>query len=241
MLFCAARKLRQRPRIYQLLERCEVDPALHAHAITLSTQVDIRDYRCPLRVRRKRSRRPLDWTGCSLPSWTRALTRDPGQDGARVGDDRPVRQLERWQLGVSGRLAQLVPRALAEERDRMAVGGDHLLVLDSRGTECLLHPATRMPPRPSVIAVAHIQRRRFGQHGRPPAARGLAIDRRETARSNRLPATAPAPQDRRTGKNSSPARFLEQATRARRRHSRWWLNAAAGVRLVRCVPRCRSS
>jgi hypothetical protein len=45
------------------------------------------------------------------------LARDPGQDGARVGDDRPVRQLERRQLRVSGRLAQLFPRALAEERD----------------------------------------------------------------------------------------------------------------------------
>jgi hypothetical protein len=28
----------------------------------------------------------------------------------------------------------------------MAVGGDHLLVLDSCGTKCLLHPAARMPP-----------------------------------------------------------------------------------------------
>jgi hypothetical protein len=43
---------------------------------------------------------------------------------------------------------------LTEERDRMAVGGDHLLVLDPGVTECLLHPATRMPARASVIAMA---------------------------------------------------------------------------------------
>jgi hypothetical protein len=35
-LFSVARKLGQRPRIYQLVEWCEVDPALHAHAVTLS-------------------------------------------------------------------------------------------------------------------------------------------------------------------------------------------------------------
>src|SRR5215217_6066063 len=120
------------------------------------------------------------------------MTRDPGQDGARVGDDRPVRQLERRQLRVSGRLAQLFARALAEERDRMTVGGDHLLVLDVRGTECLLYPATRMPPRAPVIAVAHIQRRRFDHH-RSYSGSFSPLMGTETALSNRLPATAPEP------------------------------------------------
>ena len=60
---------------------------------------------------------------------------------------------------VSGRLAQLVTRALAQERDRVAVGGDHLVVLDARGAERLLHAATRMDPRAAVIAVADEQGR----------------------------------------------------------------------------------
>jgi hypothetical protein len=43
----------------------------------------------------------------------------------------------------------------------MAVGGDHLLLLDACGTECRRQPATRMLPRGPVIAVAHVQRRLF--------------------------------------------------------------------------------
>src|SRR4051794_4235835 len=96
-----------------------------------------------------------------------ALPRGPVQDRARVCDDRAVRQLERRQLRVSGRRAQIVARALAEEPDRVAVAGDHLLVLDSGATKRLLHATTRMHPRASVIAVADEQRRSLGHPGPP--------------------------------------------------------------------------
>ena len=96
-----------------------------------------------------------------------------------------VGQLERRQLRVSCRFAQLIPRALAEERDRVAVGGNHLLVLDSRGTECLLHAATRMPRRAPVIAVTHVQRRRFDHDG-PSFSSGSPLIAEETAASNRF-------------------------------------------------------
>jgi hypothetical protein len=72
-----------------------------------------------------------------------------------MGDDRPVGQSERRQLRRSGRLPQLVTRALPQEGDRAAVSGDHLLVLDARGAECLLHAATRMDPRAAVVPMAN--------------------------------------------------------------------------------------
>jgi hypothetical protein len=67
----------------------------------------------------------------------------------------------------------------------MAVGGNHLLVLDSRGTKCLLHAATRMPPRAPVIAVTHVQRRRFGHHDASFSS-GSPLIAKETGASNRL-------------------------------------------------------
>jgi len=73
----------------------------------------------------------------------------------------------------------------------MAVGGNHLLILDFRGTECLLHPATRMPPRAPIIAVTHVERRRFGHVVLLEFAGSPSIAK-ETAASNRLLATAPA-------------------------------------------------
>src|SRR5215213_3542734 len=123
-----------------------------------------------------------------------------------MGDDRPVRQLERRQLRVSGRLAQRFSRALAEERDRMPVGGDHLLVVEFRGTKRLLHPATWMHPRALVIAVAHVQRWRFGHHG-PPVVPSLmlAVGAEDAASQSRLP-NAAGPVNGRTGTKSSLAR-----------------------------------
>src|SRR4051812_19670092 len=87
-----------------------------------------------------------------------------------MGDDRPIGELENRQLRVTGRPAQLLARALAQERDRAAVGGDHLLVLDSRGTERLLHPSTWMNSRATVITVADEQRWGLGHLGPPLGA-----------------------------------------------------------------------
>src|SRR5271168_2743968 len=85
------------------------------------------------------------------------LLPDPGEDRGRVGDDRPVWELQRRQLLRSGRLAQLLTRAFAQERNRTAVGGDHLVVLDVRGMQRFLHAATWMDPRAAFIAVANEQ------------------------------------------------------------------------------------
>jgi hypothetical protein len=52
--FRAAREFGQRPRIYQLVERCEEDPTLQAHAITLPAQADPA---AATAVRGKRARR----------------------------------------------------------------------------------------------------------------------------------------------------------------------------------------
>jgi hypothetical protein len=116
-----------------------------------------------------------------------------------MGDDRPVGQLDRRQLRVSGRFAQLVTRALAEEGDRMAVGGDSLLLVDPGVIECLLHTATRMSPRATVIAVANEQRRSFGHLALLSSARKL-ICKAETVLSTRNT----APLDRGTRQDSSP-------------------------------------
>src|SRR5215213_782354 len=48
-----------------------------------------------------------------------------------------------------------------------------------------------MPPRAPVIAVTHVECRRFGHDG-PPLFAGSPLLSKETAASNRLPATAPA-------------------------------------------------
>ena len=79
-----------------------------------------------------------------------------------MGGDGTVRQLERRQLGGSGRCPQLVARALAQERDRVAVSRAHLVVIDPRTAKRLLNSATRMYPRAAVISVAHEQRRLVG-------------------------------------------------------------------------------
>src|SRR3954454_18676077 len=67
----------------------------------------------------------------------RGLLLHPPQDGARVGEYRPVRQLERRQVLRAGRPAQLLPRALAPEPDRAAVRRDDLLVRDPLGAHRL--------------------------------------------------------------------------------------------------------
>src|SRR5665811_1130071 len=100
-----------------------------------------------LRVRPGTQRQPAPWRSLLLI--------DPGEDGAGVSYHRPVGQLERRQLRRSSRLTQVVARAFAEERDRTAVSGDHLVVLDAGSTERLLHAATRMDARATVIAVAN--------------------------------------------------------------------------------------
>jgi hypothetical protein len=46
-----------------------------------------------------------------------------------------------------------------------------------------------MPPRAPVIAVTHVQRRRVGHHGSPPVRGVSPLIAKETAASNRLPAT----------------------------------------------------
>lgn len=69
-------------------------------------------------------------------------------------EHRPVAQLERRQLRRSGRSAQFVTRALAQEGDRVAVSGDDLLVLEPFGAERLLHTAARVDPRAAAVAVA---------------------------------------------------------------------------------------
>jgi hypothetical protein len=58
-----------------------------------------------------------------------------------------LRQLEHGSVVSPVALAQLFSGTFAEERDWMAVGGDHLLLLDACGTECRRQPATRMLPR----------------------------------------------------------------------------------------------
>src|SRR5262245_3630519 len=83
---------------------------------------------------------------------------DPAEDAARVRDDRPVGQLQRGHLRVAGRGSQLLARSPAQERNRIAVGGDHLVVVDARGAQRLLHAAARVNPGPAVIAVADIKR-----------------------------------------------------------------------------------
>src|SRR4051794_20947712 len=90
---------------------------------------------------------------------------DPRLDRARVREHRAVGQLEGGQLRVPGRLAQRVARSLAQERDRVAVRRDHLLVVDARRAERLLDPAAGMDPGAAVVAVAHEQGRDIG-HGR---------------------------------------------------------------------------
>jgi hypothetical protein len=117
-----------------------------------------------------------------------ALLLSPGQDGTRVSDDSPVGQFERRHLRVSGFSAQLLPRTLPQERDRMARRGDHLLVFDPSSTERLLDPPTRMHPRAAVIAVADIERRVLGHPGPPVRIQGcwsLLLSSRMQIRSTR--------------------------------------------------------
>src|SRR5687767_13470690 len=59
------------------------------------------------------------------------LALDPAQDLLRVGQHGPSRQLQRRELRVAGGGTQVLARALAQERDRVAVRGDHLLVLEA--------------------------------------------------------------------------------------------------------------
>jgi hypothetical protein len=141
-----------------------------------------------------------------------ALARDPRQDRARVSDDRPVGQLERGHLRVSGRLPERVARALAQKRDRMSVGGDHLLVLDPLRTQSFLHAATRMYPWAAVIAMAHIQGRRWGHcqlllqlPSMEDQTTCLGLPRRR----------APAPVDRGTVRNARALAFASERRPAR--------------------------
>ena len=94
------------------------------------------------------------------------LAPDPGENRARMRDHRAVGELQRRQLLGPGRLKQRRPRALAQERERAPVPGDHLPVVDLRGAERLLDAATRVDARAAVVAVADVQRRRFARCGR---------------------------------------------------------------------------
>src|SRR3712207_2211724 len=107
------------------------------------------------------------WTARSRSA---SLLADPAQDRLRVLQDGPVRELERGELVVAGRGAQLVARSLAQERDRVAVPGDHLLVADPRLPQRLLDAAARVDARPAVVAVADEERRRVSHTG--PSASG---------------------------------------------------------------------
>src|SRR5439155_20093712 len=75
-----------------------------------------------------RDARPSGYDGRGISHLGRrrrsALLADPGEDRAGVGEDRAVGQLERGKLLVPRRLAQLLARALAQEGDGAAVGGD---------------------------------------------------------------------------------------------------------------------
>src|SRR5438552_2395095 len=87
---------------------------------------------------------------------------DPLADRARVRQDRAVGQLQRRQLFLTGRLTQLGTRSFALPRPRAAASGDHLVVLDLRSEEGLLHAAVRMHPRAAIVAVADEERRLVG-------------------------------------------------------------------------------
>src|SRR5262249_16851097 len=79
-----------------------------------------------------------------------------------MGHDGAVWELHRRQLVRAGCRPELVAGAFAQERNRTAVGGDDLLVLDSLRLERFLHAAARVNPRPALVAVAHIQRGLIG-------------------------------------------------------------------------------
>ena len=100
---------------------------------------------------------------------------DPLADRARVSQDRAVGQLQRRQLFLTGRLTQLGTRAFALPRPRAAASGDHLVVLDLRSAEGLLHAAARMHPRAAIVAVADEERRLLGgdlSHGAVETSEG---------------------------------------------------------------------
>jgi hypothetical protein len=101
-----------------------------------------------------RSRRWPDASGrCT------GLTADPVANGARVRDHRPIGKLESRQFLCSGGGPQRIARPLAKERNRAAVRGDHLVVLDPRIAQRLLDATTWMDPRPTVVTVTDVQRR----------------------------------------------------------------------------------
>jgi hypothetical protein len=88
----------------------------------------------------------------------------------------------------------------------MPVGGDHLLVVDTRGTKCLLHPATWMHPR-APSSPWHTYSVGVSAIIGPPVLLQLmlAVGGKDAASQSRLPNTA-EPLDGRTGTNSSLAR-----------------------------------
>lgn len=70
---------------------------------------------------------------------------------------RPVSEAKRGQLGVTRRLAYFSARTSAQERQRIAMAADVLLILDARRAERLLNASAGMHPRPSIIAIADKQ------------------------------------------------------------------------------------
>src|SRR5690242_2312483 len=88
----------------------------------------------------------------------RGLLIHPGEDGLRVREHGAVRQLQRGQLLLTCGGLELVARSLPQERNRVAVGGDHLLVLDVLLVHRLLHAAARMHLRAALVAVADVER-----------------------------------------------------------------------------------
>src|SRR4051794_5905304 len=117
----------------------------------------------------------------------------PGEDGARVGEDRAVGELERRQLRIPGGRAQLLARSLAQEGDRAPVGGDHLVVVDAGGSEALLHATAGVEARAAVVAVADVQRGPVWHTGPAYARRATAASPRRltSRRTSRSPGASP--------------------------------------------------
>ena len=93
---------------------------------------------------------------CEHAKRLRAATEESGGWGDAVLRAIQARIAREWMTVLrsfsagsfcAGFILQRLARALAQERDRAAVGGDHLVVLDP-GAQRLLHAATRMNARP---------------------------------------------------------------------------------------------
>src|ERR1700760_934308 len=99
-------------------------------------------------------------------------------------DHGSVAEHERRQLRRSRFRAKLLTRSLAQERDRIAVCGDDLLVLDPSVAKRFLHAAARVDFRATVIAVTYEQRW-LVSHLQPPAVNRVECSSSKTRRSRK--------------------------------------------------------